>query len=176
MGGVNIDPYHSMKQSHDPFGIAICSFGQEAFGYTVRLAPAFSLLRPNPHGVLDPHALDETLYTHVNAPFIYVQPGKCVLGHSIEYIKVPGDVLGFVQGKSTYSRLGLVVNATPLEPGWEGQITLTLANTNNLPIKVYAGEGIAQCVFFQGTQPKATYRGAYQRSKGVKLTTMEERL
>ena len=151
------------------------SFGLSHFGYDTRLGTEFTIYT---RGIIDP----KKLYTSTStATFAennrYILPSHSfTLCHSLEYYKIPNDVLAIVLGKSTYARCGLVVNATPLEPGWEGQITLELSNTAELAIPVYPHEGIAQVLFFRGTRPERTYaekKGKYQGQTGVTLPRLQ---
>jgi dCTP deaminase len=103
---------------------------------------------------------------------ILIPPNSYVLGRSVEYFKMPPDVLGIVLGKSTYARSGIIVNVTPLEPGWEGYVTIEVGNGTPLPAKVYANEGIAQVIFLQGEAPTVSYadkQGKYQKQTGITL-------
>ena len=140
------------------------SCGIQSYGYDARLGHSFKVLttpKVDPKGTIH--------YVEINAegPFT-VSPYSVVLGHTIEHFTMPDDVLGLCVGKSTYARCGLIINVTPLGPGWRGQVTLELCNGTRHGIRVYPGEGIAQCVFFRGpaTQP---YRGRYQDQLGVVL-------
>ena len=165
----------------------VISYGVTSFGYDMRVADEWveTVLRSGE--VIDPkypHPLtvrDETIYNE--SPMIpgwysqrlnwYVlQPGAFVLCRSVETFTVPEDVVGIVVGKSTYARCGLIVNCTPMEPGWLGELTIELHNASHHAIKVYANEGIAQVMFFRGERPAVTYadkRGKYQRQTGVTL-------
>ena len=165
----------------------VISYGVTSFGYDMRVADEWveTVLRSGE--VIDPkypHPLtvrDETLYSE--SPMIpgwysqqfdrYVlQPGEFVLCRSVETFAIPEDVVGIVVGKSTYARCGLIVNCTPMEPGWAGQLTIELHNASRHAIKVYANEGIAQVMFFRGERPAVTYadkRGKYQGQTGVTL-------
>lgn len=141
-------------------GNPVISYGLSSFGYDVRLGN--TLLVPT-DTISDPHHKTPA-YKQLTMDRTWVLlPGHHVLAQTHEYIRVPSDVLGFVYGKSTYARLGLVVNTTPLEPAWEGVITLCLINPTLRPIVLHALQGIAQVVFMRGTQaPHVGYTGAYQ--------------
>lgn len=148
----------------------VVSYGLSSYGYDIRLADEFKLFA-NTGGVIDPKNITDDI-EHISATYIDVPPGDFVLGRSLEYIKMPDDVFGLVLGKSTYARCGLSCLATPLEPGWEGHITLEFSNTTRHYIRLYADEGCAQIVFFRGHKPSTTYRdrgGKYQCQTGVTL-------
>lgn len=149
------------------------SYGLSSCGYDLRLASVFKALRSGVTGPLDPKALDPALFEEVERPSYLLPPGRFVLGRSLEYIKLPREVLALCVGKSTYARCGLLVNVTPLEPGWEGFLTLSLANTGALPIRLHAGEGIAQLLFFESRGvcevSYADRRGAYQGQDAITL-------
>jgi dCTP deaminase len=165
----------------------VISYGVTSFGYDMRVADEWVQTVLRSGEVIDPkhpHPLtvrDETLYN--DSPMMpgwyshrlewYVlQPGEFILCRSVEYFDIPEDVVGVVVGKSTYARCGLIVNCTPMEPGWTGQLTIELHNASQHAIKVYANEGIAQVMFFRGERPAVTYadkRGKYQGQTGVTL-------
>jgi dCTP deaminase len=108
---------------------------------------------------------------------ILIPPNSYVLGRSVEYFRMPDDLLAIVLGKSTYARSGIIVNVTPLEPGWEGHVTIEIGNATPLPAKVYADEGIAQVVFLKGEKPDTSYadkQGKYQHQRGITLPRMED--
>lgn len=154
----------------------VVSYGVSSYGYDTRLAPEFITTRRHDElVVLDPKKPDERAWSSLCEGNEFVIPAHgFVLTRTIEYFKIPKHVLCVVLGKSTYARLGLVVNATPLEPGWEGHITLELSNTTPLPLRVYANEGIAQILFLSGDEePSVTYdsrSGKYQGQLGVVLS------
>lgn len=172
------------EQMIDPFqdgqvrGGAI-SYGVSSFGYDMRIAGEFRVFTPNAwNSVVDPKDIDERAmveYTVDN--HILIPPNSYALGRSLEYFKIPDDVLCVVLGKSTYARSGIIVNVTPLEPGWEGHVTIEVSNATSLPAKIYANEGIAQVLFFRGIRPQTTYRdkgGKYQGQTGITLPRMEK--
>ena len=152
----------------------VISYGLSSFGYDMRIASEFRVFTPNIHNsVVDPKDIDERALVEYEADdHILIPPNSYVLGRSVEYFKMPPDVLGIVLGKSTYARSGIIVNVTPLEPGWEGYVTIEIGNGTPLPAKVYANEGIAQVIFFQGEAPRISYadkRGKYQKQTGITL-------
>ena len=130
----------------------VVSYGLSSFGYDMRVAGEFRVFTPNIYNsVVDPKRIDERALVEYDVQdHILIPPNSYVLGRSIEYFCMPDDVLGLVLGKSTYARSGIIVNVTPLEPGWEGHVTIEIGNGTPLPAKVYAEEGIAQVVFLRG--------------------------
>jgi dCTP deaminase len=125
------------------------------------------------NSVVDPKRIDDRAMVEYEVDdHILIPPNSYVLGRSIEYFEMPADVLAIVLGKSTYARSGIIVNVTPLEPGWEGHVTIEISNATPLPAKVYADEGIAQVVFLQGETPNVSYadkEGKYQHQEGITL-------
>lgn len=151
-------------------GHGVVSYGLGHFGYDLRLSSTFKFVPIGARGILDPHNPDEGLWvTLTDLPYFDIQPGQMVLGVSVEYIRMPSDVIGIAVGKSTYARCGIVANVTPIEAGWEGYLTIELSNTAPLPVRVYAGEGIVQIVFLHGDAPDLIYSGGYQRAQGIEL-------
>ena len=138
----------------------IVSYGMSSFGYDIRLDHQFAAMRDCVP--LDPHAIseDDVVRDNIDQPFL-MPAHSFLLAQSVEYIIMPEDWIALVVGKSTWARLGLIVNTTPLEPGWKGQITLELSNTTANPIVLYPGEGIAQVLFFSGEAPDHIYGGKY---------------
>lgn len=153
-------------------GAPVVSYGLSSYGYDARLAGEFALPID---GVVDPKKPDAANWVHVERPIgsaVHIPPHGFVLARTVEYFRIPDDVFVICLGKSTYARNGLIVNVTPLEPGWEGHVTLELSNTTNLPSVVYVGEGIAQFVFHRGERPATTYKdrnGKYQGQRNVTL-------
>ncbi|MGQ9598177.1 MAG: dCTP deaminase [Anaerolineae bacterium] len=148
----------------------VISYGLSSYGYDLRLAREFKILNSGTE-LLDPKAIDAGTFVDVEAETIDVAPGTFVLGRTVEYLRIPSDVLALCTGKSSYARCGVLVNVTPFEPGWEGHVTLCLINVGPRPVRLYAGEGIAQAIFFRGDQPcERTYAdraGKYQALQGV---------
>lgn len=157
----------------------VVSYGLSSFGYDMRIAGEFRVFTPNIHNsVVDPKRIDErAMVEYETDDHILIPPNSYVLGRSVEYYKMPPDVLAIVLGKSTYARSGIIVNVTPLEPGWEGHVTIEISNATPLPAKVYANEGIAQVVFLQGESPEVSYAdkaGKYQKQRGITLPRMDD--
>ena len=149
------------------------SYGTSSFGYDIRVADEFKVFT-NVYGVVvDPEELRRAqLRGHQRArAHCIIPPNSFALARTLEYFRIPSDVLVVCVGKSTYARCGIIVNVTPLEPEWEGHLTLEISNTTPLPAKIYANEGIAQLLFFKGDQvPSTTYAqrsGKYQKQRGV---------
>lgn len=150
----------------------IISYGVSAFGYDCRLAPEYKIFTnaTNDGGVIDPLAFKEDAYLTKTGDYCVIPPNSYILGHTVEYFTMPQDVMSICLGKSTYARCGIAVNVTPIEPGWEGHVTLEISNQTPLPIKVYANMGICQFLFFRGFRPKETYSdkgGKYMGQRGI---------
>lgn len=165
-----INPYYENKIRFNQQGERVISFGQNSYGYDVTLANEFTTYIGNT--IVDPkNPTSLSVYNYItNEPYFDLEPNTAILAHTIEEVKMPPDVTGIVLGKSTYCRCGLLINTTPLEAGWCGQITLELRNLETHPIRLYVGEGIAQILFFKGNlPPKEVYNGTYQGQSGVTL-------
>lgn len=152
----------------------VVSYGLSSFGYDMRVDEYWKVYRPNNSEmcVLDPKVSMINNYDSFVATEITMMPGDFVLCQSYERFIIPDDVLVVVVGKSTYARLGIIVNVTPLEPGWEGIVTIEISNTNTVPVRIHAFEGIAQCLFFKGNKPDVTYsnrQGRYNMQQGITL-------
>ena len=151
----------------------VVSYGLSSFGYDVRLAPEFLVFTNTWPTVVDPKSVDSRAFVRHRGETCIVPPNSFVLGRTVEYFRMPENVIGIVLGKSTYARLGIIVNATPLEPEWEGHVTLEISNTTPLPARLYANEGIAQVIFLRSPlRPEVTYKdraGIYQGQRGVTL-------
>jgi dCTP deaminase len=151
----------------------IISYGVSSYGYDVRCAGEFKIFTNINSAVVDPKAFDENSFVDVVSDVCIIPPNSFALARTVEYFKIPRDVLTICLGKSTYARCGIIVNVTPLEPEWEGHVTLEFSNTTPLPAKIYANEGVAQMVFLGADEPCAiSYRdraGKYQKQTGVTL-------
>lgn len=150
------------------------SFGLSSFGYDIRLADEFKLLNPPQDLIINPKKIEGNIFRQIKADVCTIPANSYVLAKSLEYFKMPETVLGIVVGKSTYARCGIVVNVTPLEPGWEGFLTISISNTAPRPVRIYAHEGIAQVVFFESDQScVVSYRdkkGKYQGQKDITIS------
>lgn len=151
----------------------VISYGLSSYGYDARVAPEFKIFTNVDNAVVDPKKFDETSFVDRHTDVCVIPPNSFVLARTVEYFRIPRDVLVVCLGKSTYARCGLIVNVTPLEPEWEGHVTLEISNTTPLPAKVYANEGLCQFLFFQGASPcevsYADRAGKYMKQRGVTL-------
>ncbi len=158
-----------VKRSNISFGLSSC-------GYDIRLADEFKLFNPPQDLIVDPKKMQENIFRKVQTKICSIPAHSFLLARSLEYFKIPGNVLGIVVGKSTYARCGVIVNVTPLEPGWEGFLTISISNTTPHPVKIYAQEGIAQVLFFESDQTcMISYRdrqGKYQGQKDITISKM----
>ncbi len=163
-----IEPFVE-KQKRD----GAISYGLSSYGYDARCAPDFKIFTNVDNALVDPKHFSEQSFVDRTTDICVIPPNSFVLTHTVEYFRIPKDVLVICLGKSTYARCGLIVNVTPLEPGWEGHVTLEISNTTPLPARVYANEGIAQFLFFKGSAPcevsYADRAGKYMGQKGVTL-------
>ena len=151
----------------------VVSFGLSSYGYDIRVADEFKVFTNINSTVIDPKQFDPQSFVDIKTDVCIVPPNSFALARTIEYFKIPRDVLTICLGKSTYARCGIIVNVTPFEPEWEGYVTLEISNTTPLPAKIYANEGLAQVLFFQSDEPcersYADKKGKYQGQKGVTL-------
>jgi dCTP deaminase len=151
----------------------IISYGVSSYGYDARCADEFMIFTNVDNAIVDPKAFSDKSFVNRKTDVCVIPPNSFVLTRTIEYFRIPKDVLVVCLGKSTYARCGLIVNVTPLEPGWEGHVTLEISNTTPLPAKVYANEGVAQFLFFKGSSDcDVTYAdrsGKYMGQRGVTL-------
>jgi len=149
------------------------SYGLSSYGYDARCSREFKIFTNVDNAIVDPKDFSDDSFVDRETDVCIIPPNSFVLTRSVEYFKIPKDVLVVCLGKSTYARCGLIVNVTPLEPGWEGHVTLEISNTTPLPAKVYANEGVAQFLFFKGSAPcETTYAdraGKYMGQTGVTL-------
>jgi len=166
---------HGMIEPFEPGQVreGTISYGLSSYGYDIRVAPEFKVFTNVHNVVVDPKNFDPRSFVDVRSTECIIPPNSFALARTEEYFRIPRNVLAVCVGKSTYARCGIVVNVTPLEPSWCGFLTLEISNTTPLPAKIYAGEGIAQLVFFQGEEePETAYDdrgGKYQDQKGVTL-------
>jgi dCTP deaminase len=126
----------------------VISYGLSSYGYDLRVSDEFKIFTNVNSTIIDPKAFDERSFVSVQGDFVIVPPNSFALARSVEYFRIPRDVLTICVGKSTYARCGIIVNVTPFEPEWEGFVTLEISNTTPLPAKVYANEGLCQILFF----------------------------
>ena len=167
-----IEPFEAGQVRSSDEGRAI-SYGTSSYGYDVRCAPEFKVFTNINSTTIDPKAFDAGSFVDVRGDSCIIPPNSFALAATVERFRIPEDVLVICLGKSTYARCGIIVNVTPLEPEWEGTVTLELSNTTPLPARVYANEGIAQMLFLQSDERcETTYRdrgGKYQGQSGVTL-------
>jgi dCTP deaminase len=151
----------------------VISYGVSSYGYDIRVGDEFKVFTNINNTVIDPKNFDPRSFVDIKSDVCIVPPNSFALAHTIEYFRIPRDILTVCLGKSTYARCGIIVNVTPFEPEWEGTVTLEISNTTPLPAKIYANEGIAQVLFFQGDEPcevsYADKKGKYLKQRGVTL-------
>jgi dCTP deaminase len=151
----------------------VISFGLSSYGYDVRIADEFKIFTNVFSAVVDPKNFDPKSFVDFRGNVCIIPPNSFALGRTVEYFRIPRNVMTICVGKSTYARCGIITNVTPLEPGWEGHVTLEISNTTPLPAKIYANEGIAQILFFESDEEclvsYADKRGKYQAQHGVTL-------
>jgi len=163
-----IEPFED-RQVRD----GVVSYGLSSYGYDIRVADEFKVFTNINSTVVDPKNFDARSFVDIKADNCNIPPNSFALAKTVEYFRIPRDVLTVCVGKSTYARCGLIVNVTPFEPEWEGFVTLEISNTTPLPARVYANEGIAQVLFFQGDEAcevsYADKKGKYQKQQGLTL-------
>lgn len=149
------------------------SYGLSSYGYDARCAPEFKIFTNVDSAIVDPKKFSPKSFVERSGDVCIIPPNSFALARTVEYFRVPEDVLVVCLGKSTYARCGIIVNVTPLEPGWEGHVTLEFSNTTPLPAKIYANEGVCQFLFFKGNEPcEVSYKdraGKYQGQTGITL-------
>ena len=154
-------------------GNKVISYGTSSYGYDVRCSSNFKIFTNINSAVVDPKNFDKNSFVDFEGDTCIIPPNSFALASTIEYFKIPRSVLTICLGKSTYARCGIIVNVTPLEPEWEGHVTLEFSNTTTLPAKIYASEGVAQMLFFESdTVCETSYKdrgGKYQKQTGVTL-------
>lgn len=167
-----IEPFEP-NQIKEQGGQRIVSYGTSSYGYDIRCSNEFKLFTNINSTIVDPKNFDANSFVDVVAPVCIIPPNSFALARTVEYFRIPRNVLTICLGKSTYARCGIIVNVTPFEPEWEGFVTLEFSNTTPLPAKIYANEGVAQVIFFESDEPcSVSYRdrqGKYQGQVGVTL-------
>jgi dCTP deaminase len=152
------------------------SYGLSSYGYDARVAPEFKVFTNVDNAIVDPKNFVETSFVERKTEVCIIPPNSFVLARTVEYFRIPRDILVVCLGKSTYARCGIIVNVTPLEPEWEGHVTLEFSNTTPLPAKVYANEGACQFLFLKGEAPcevsYADRAGKYMKQQGITLPRM----
>lgn len=151
----------------------VISYGVSSYGYDIRVADEFKIFTNVYSAIVDPKDFDPASMVDFKGEVCIIPPNSFALARTVEYFRIPRDVLTICVGKSTYARCGIIVNVTPFEPEWEGFVTLEISNTTPLPAKIYANEGIAQVLFFQADEPcrisYADKKGKYQRQQQIEL-------
>ncbi len=152
---------------------SVISYGLSSYGYDARVADEFMVFTNVNSAVVDPKAFDNDAFVRKKGATCTIPPNSFALARTVEYFRIPADVLVVCVGKSTYARCGIIVNVTPLEPAWEGHVTLEFSNTTPLPARIYANEGACQFIFLKGDSPcetsYAARRGKYQKQRGITL-------
>lgn len=167
-----IEPFEPGQVRSNASG-RIVSYGTSSYGYDVRCANEFKIFTNINSTIVDPKNFDEKSFVSFEGDICIIPPNSFALARTVEYFRIPRSVLTICLGKSTYARCGIIVNVTPLEPEWEGHVTLEFSNTTPLPAKIYANEGIAQVIFFESDEEcETSYKdrnGKYQGQVGVTL-------
>jgi len=168
-----IEPFEPGQVRLNAEGQKIVSYGTSSYGYDIRCAPEFKVFTNIYSTVVDPKNFDEKSFVDIHSDVCIIPPNSFALARTLEYFRIPRNVLTICLGKSTYARCGIIVNVTPFEPEWEGYVTLEFSNTTPLPAKIYAGEGCAQVLFFESDEVcETSYKdrgGKYQGQRGVTL-------
>ncbi|MEA2120370.1 dCTP deaminase [Halovibrio sp. HP20-50] len=167
-----IEPFEA-EQVRYMNGQRVISYGTSSYGYDVRCADEFKVFTNIHSAIVDPKAFDAKSFVDIKGDMCIIPPNSFALARTVEYFRIPRNVLTICLGKSTYARCGIIVNVTPLEPEWEGHVTLEFSNTTNLPAKIYAHEGVAQMLFLESDEVcETSYKdrgGKYMGQRGVTL-------
>jgi len=167
-----IEPFEA-QQVKEVAGRRVVSYGTSSYGYDIRCSDEFKIFTNINSTIVDPKAFDAKSFVDFKGAVCIIPPNSFALARTVEFFRIPRDVLTICLGKSTYARCGIIVNVTPLEPEWQGHVTLEFSNTTPLPAKIYAGEGCAQVIFLQSDEIcETSYRdrgGKYQGQQGVTL-------
>lgn len=164
---------HGMIEPFEPRQVSAgkISYGLSSYGYDLRVADEFKIFTNVNNSIVDPKHVDSGSFVDFKGPVCIVPPNSFALARSVEYFRIPRNVLTLCVGKSTYARCGIIVNVTPFEPEWEGYATLEISNSTPLPAKIYSFEGLCQVLFFEGTEPCGTSykdrKGKYQKQVGI---------
>ena len=167
-----IEPFEA-RQVRETAAGPVVSWGTSSYGYDIRCSNEFKIFTNINSAVVDPKNFDANSFVNITSDVCIIPPNSFALARTVEYFRIPRNVLTICLGKSTYARCGIIVNVTPFEPEWEGFVTLEFSNTTPLPAKIYANEGIAQVIFFESDEPcEVSYKdrnGKYQGQTGVAL-------
>jgi len=168
-----IEPFEPGQVRYGQDGNKLVSYGTSSYGYDVRCSNEFKIFTNTHSAIVDPKDFDPNSFVDIQSDVCIIPPNSFALARTVEYFRIPRSVLTVCLGKSTYARCGIIVNVTPLEPEWEGHVTLEFSNTTTLPAKIYANEGVAQMLFFESDEVcEMSYRdrgGKYQGQTGVTL-------
>ena len=171
-----IEPFADEQVRENERGGSVISYGVSSYGYDLRVSDEFKVFTDVYSTVVDPKAFDEQSFVDMKTDKCIIPPNSFALSRSVEYFRIPRDVLTVCLGKSTYARCGIIVNVTPFEPEWEGHVTLEISNTTPLPAKIYANEGLAQVLFFEASEicetSYADRGGKYQKQEGITIPRM----
>jgi dCTP deaminase len=172
-----ISPFEP-NQVREVDGKRVISYGTSSYGYDVRCSNHFKVFTNINSAIVDPKSFDKASFVDVEGDCCIIPPNSFALAVTVEYFKIPRNVLTVCLGKSTYARCGIIVNVTPLEPEWEGHVTLEFSNTTTLPAKIYANEGVAQMLFYESDEVCGTsYKdrnGKYQGQRGITLPVVDK--
>jgi dCTP deaminase len=168
-----IEPFIGAQVRESETGERVISYGTSSYGYDIRCADEFKIFTNINSAVVDPKHFDSSSFVNLKSDVCIIPPNSFALARTVEYFRIPRNVLTICLGKSTYARCGIIVNVTPLEPEWEGHVTLEFSNTTPLPAKIYANEGVAQILFLESDEVcETSYSdrgGKYQGQTGVTL-------
>ncbi|MBV1960449.1 MAG: dCTP deaminase [Immundisolibacteraceae bacterium] len=171
-----IEPFEPQQIRAKESGEKIISYGTSSYGYDIRCSNEFKIFTNINSAIVDPKNFNDEGFVEFTGDECIIPPNSFALARTVEYFRIPRDVLAICLGKSTYARCGIIVNVTPFEPEWEGYVTLEFSNTTTLPAKIYAGEGVAQVLFLGADEVcETSYRdrgGKYQKQTGVTLPKM----
>lgn len=163
-----IEPFFENQEKQ-----GVISYGVSSYGYDIRVSDEFKIFTNVNSSIVDPKNFDPKSFVDFKGDVCIVPPNSFALARTLEYFRIPRNILVVTLGKSTYARCGIIINVTPLEPEWEGHVTLEISNTTPLPAKIYANEGIAQLLFYEGDEPcTISYKdrkGKYQGQQGITL-------
>ncbi len=168
-----IEPFVDGQIKEDAGGKRVVSYGLSSYGYDLRVSDEFKVFTNVYSAMVDPKAFDDRSFVDIRTDVCIVPPNSFALARSVEYFRIPREVLTICVGKSTYARCGIIVNVTPFEPEWEGHVTLEISNTTPLPARIYANEGLAQVVFFHAQEmceiSYADRAGKYMKQRGITI-------
>lgn len=172
-----IEPFIERQvRNNESAASKLVSFGLSSYGYDIRVSDEYKVFTNIYNSIIDPKNFTENSFVEMKSDVCIIPPNSFALARSVEYFRIPRDVLTICLGKSTYARCGIIVNVTPFEPEWEGHVTIEISNTTPLPAKIYSNEGIAQVIFFQSDQicetSYADRSGKYMKQRGITLPRM----